>query len=126
MINSSQGQPRRCENGQGNVPLSLEDEEIRNHRKDWWGHKIGKKRSKAIRICTLNVNSLGLSNQSLKDRAIQTYMEEKDIDLMSLTETNVKWSMIEEKDRIWARVGSWFEKARVAVGCNKKKLKDLN
>lgn len=64
------------------------------------------------------MNSLGLSNQSLKDREIRAYMEEADIDVMSLTETNVKWSLVEEKDRIWARVSSWFENVRVAVGYN--------
>jgi hypothetical protein len=45
-------------------------------------------------------------------------MDEKEIDIMSITETNVKWSMLEEKDRIWSRVSPWFEHCSIAVGCN--------
>ena len=73
---------------------------------------------KTIRVCSVNVNSLGLSKHSPKDKEIKQFIDTYDVDIMCLTEVNVKWSLLEAEDKIWDRTSHWFENIKLGVGFN--------
>ena len=76
------------------------------------------KPSKTIRVCSVNVNSLGLTKHSPKDKEIKQFIDTYDVDIMCLTEVNVKWSLLEVEDTIWDRTSHWFENIKLGDGFN--------
>ena len=106
------------EQSQCNNPAQRQGNSQGNRCKDWWGNKLTKKKSKTIRVCTVNINSLGLTKTSPKDIEIRKFMENFDVDIMCLTEVNAHWSLIEPEDKIWDRTALWFENVRLGVGYN--------
>lgn len=47
-------------------------------------------------------------------------MNETEVDIMDLTETNVCWSRVDTRDIIWERARMWFEGVNLLVAYNTK------
>lgn len=79
---------------------------------------MAKRASNTTRICALNVNGIGVHYKSEKSRALQRWMEDNKADVMCLSETNVNWSKVKNKDTIWERTKGWFEHRVLGVSYN--------
>ena len=79
---------------------------------------MAKRAANITRICALNVNGIGVHYNSEKSGALQRWMEDNKADVMCLSETNVNWSKVKNKDTIWERTKSWFEHRALGVSYN--------
>ena len=77
-----------------------------------------RKRPNMIRIALLNINHIGQTCKSPKSEALREFIEEKDVDIIGMSELGVNWRKIEEKHSLWERTESWFSMRRIAVGYN--------
>ena len=47
-------------------------------------------------------------------------MELEDVDVLGLSEVNINWDMVEQKDNIWERTEGWFENIKLTAAHNKR------
>ena len=79
---------------------------------------MASKKSNTTRICSINVNGIGVRSTSEKSKALQRWMDSKKVDVMCISETNVNWSRVRTKDTFWERKKGWFEHRAVGVSYN--------
>ena len=77
-----------------------------------------KKRANTTRVCAINVNGIGAKNKSEKSLALQKWMEQQRVDVMCISEVNVNWAKVRNKDSLWERTKSWFEHRVIGVSYN--------
>ena len=119
MSNDTQNSPRRSrERSPGKT--TNDKNHNRDQYPDYWGYKLGKKKSNTTRICLVNINGVGMKKNSKKSEEVRMFMEEHSVDVMGLAETNVKWSKVRASDTLWDRTKSWFEHRALAVSYNMK------
>ena len=101
---------------------NIEDHPLQNHRKkkwkEYWGDRMKQKKSNMIRIAVLNINHIGQMCNSPKSEALREFIEDKDVDIIGLSELGVNWKKLEEKHSLWERTEPWFSMRRLAVGYN--------
>ena len=85
---------------------------------NWWGHWLKQKNQNRVRICAVNINGIGLSRDSVKSHNIRQFMELEDVDIMGISEVNIHWDKIGQKDGIWERTEGWFENISVSPAYN--------
>jgi hypothetical protein len=78
------------------------------------------KRDDISRVGLLNFSGFTLSACSLKDDQLRKFMEEKDVDVMMLPETNVCWHKLYQGNRLHERTFGWFEDIHRAYAYNYK------
>ena len=62
--------------------------------RDHWGHIMRKKKEKMIRIVFVNINRIGLYARDPKSEDLRQFIQEKQIDVMGIVETNVHWGKV--------------------------------
>ena len=70
------------------------------------------------RICAININGIGTKAKSEKSEALRRWIEAKQVDVTCISETNVNWSKLRNKDTLWERTREWFEHRIVGVSYN--------
>ena len=55
-----------------------------------------------------------------KSADVREWLNVSDVDIMGMTETNVNWSKVDKKDKIWQRIRGWFESLDLSVAYNCK------
>ena len=71
-----------------------------------------------MRISFVNVNGIGSYRGHKKSKGIRHYIQQMEIDVMGLAETNVNWGKVRSKDTLWDRTKSWAENRRIGVSFN--------
>ena len=79
---------------------------------------MAKKKANTTRICAINVNGIGVSSKSEKSQALRRWMDDKKVDVICISETNVNWSRVRTKDTFWERTKGWFEHRVLGVSYN--------
>ena len=86
--------------------------------KDHWGHKMKKKGEKAVRIAFVNVNGIGTHARNERSEGIRRFIQEKEIDVMGVAETNVHWGKVASHQTLWDRTKRWTPNRRLGVAYN--------
>lgn len=117
MCSQEQGPSRRREKDQCKLRRTRPSGN-RRETDEWWGHRLQKKEQNVVRICALNINGLGLSRNSVKNHDIRQHMELEEVDIMGISEVNIHWDKVEQRDSIWERTEGWFENVSVSPSYN--------
>ena len=84
-----------------------------------YGAFLGPKNKNSFRIALQNVGGLPVySYQEEENRGIFQAFVLNEADIQALTETNVHWRMVEEDDRLYSRMGSWFQSLHMSLAYN--------
>ena len=86
--------------------------------KDYWGHKMKKKREKTVRIAFVNVNGIGMYARDARSEDIRRFIQEKEVDVMGIAETNVHWGKVHAYHSLWDRTKRWSSDRRLGVAYN--------
>ena len=77
---------------------------------------MGKKRVDSIRLCFQNTNGLPLYSAHGKNGEIYQFLENKEVDVMAMSETNVCWHKLVPEHRWKQRTRSWFRRSGSTLG----------
>ena len=82
----------------------------------YWGDALDAqaKDSQHCRIGFVNINGLGLTSRSPKNREFYSMISNYQFDIFGLAETNVNWSAIPIQDRLYERSRSWWRVRHVS------------
>ena len=84
-----------------------------------YGAFLGPKNKNSFRIALQNVGGLPVYSSSIEEnRAIFNAFAINEADIQVLTETNVHWRMLEEDDRLYSRMGSWYQSLHMSLAYN--------
>ena len=106
MCSTQENYPRRRREGRSS---QNDTETTLNCRppQDHWGHKMKKKKEKMIRIVFVNINGIGMYARDKKSEDMRKFIQEKDIDVMGIAETNVHWGKVHACHTLWDRTKQW-------------------
>ena len=90
----------------------------RRQPKDYWGHKLRKKKKKIVRIAFVNVNGIGMSARDVKSEEVRKFIQNKTVDVMGIAETNVHWGMVHANHSLWDRTKRWSSNRKLGVAYN--------
>ena len=109
LMNSTQeNYPRRRREGSiGKNDMEITQPPNRRPPQDHWGHKMKKKKEKMIRIAFVNTNGIGMYARDGRSEDIRRFIQEKDIDVMGIAETNVHWGKVHACHTLWDRTKRW-------------------
>ena len=84
-----------------------------------WGDKLQRKNDKNIRIGFQNINGFGY-NQTNENKAeeILACINQKQMDVFAMVETNTNWRKVKKRYGIWSRTAGWFEQQKVVAHHN--------
>ena len=82
-----------------------------------------RKKGKNKRLLLHNTGGIGFVTDSrlretLKSEKLKTLVNNYDVDVICLTETNKDWRKVDQSNTIWNGTGSWRKSRRVQVGHN--------
>lgn len=87
--------------------LQLQNNDERNDLH--WGDKISNKLDHHLRIGCRNINGMPLSSIHSKNDEIVRDINATQFDIFGMTETNINWRKLEDKDRLHGRMRGRFE-----------------
>ena len=119
MCSTEQSFPRRRREG-SRTRNDEEDTQPLNRRppKDYWGHKMKKKGEKTVRLAFVNVNGIGIYARDARSEDLRRFINEKDVDVMGIAETNVHWGKVHAYHSLWDRTKRWSSNRRIGVAYN--------
>ena len=71
------------------------------------GDHCGTKCGSCIRIVSQNINGLGQSTTSLKEKRLKNFALDKEIDILGVQEFNVCWNKVKNTNKVWDRFRGW-------------------
>ena len=83
-----------------------------------WGNKIFFKNNDVIRLSFQNINGFLAGEEGFKAEKIQGYMEENQVDVFCLAETNTNWRLISKTNSLEEKVRGWFKNKKVITTYN--------
>ena len=76
------------------------DRQVPNRSEGWRGNVCEKKGDNCIRIMTQNINSIGIDTNLHKINEIKGIVEDQEIDIIGIQETNVCWYNCQHKEKL--------------------------
>ena len=114
--------PQRCEEQPRDETTGRRRDQ--NHRTEIFGNQITHKREGMVRILLHNTTGIGFctterSRETQKMEKLRNFVQQHQIDILSLTETNRNWSQEIEENTIWTAIRKWRSEARTYAAYNK-------
>ena len=86
---------------------------------DFWGDSILHVTSSShLRVATININGLPKDVQHVKNDTLRESIDRYKIDVLGLSEINVKWDRIYPSNRLKQRVSRWWEHCHCSYAYN--------
>ena len=83
-----------------------------------WGDNINSKQKLHFRILTININGLPQQQQHPKYGIIREQVAKCKVDILGLSETNLKWNQFSTYDRLSQRTSKWWENTHCSYSYN--------
>ena len=94
---------------------------LKRDKHEHWGNKMKTKNKKVVRLLLNNVNGIGQHRGGMKDEIMRDFMDKWDVDIACITEPNVHWGKVPNKDNWFERSAGWFESRRLAVSYHQER-----
>ena len=116
---SKQGGRSRTVEPTNNPILEAPGEDTSSDENNIYGAFLGPKHKNSFRIALQNVGGLPVYSYHEEDnRAVFQAFTLNDADIQALTETNVHWRMLDIDDRLYSRMGAWFQSLHMSLAYN--------
>ena len=89
-----------------------------NHNKMTWGDNINIKHKSHFRILTVNINGLPQNRSHPKYGIIREQTNKYQVDILGLSELNLKWNKFSTYDRFTQRTSKWWENTHCSYSYN--------
>ena len=83
-----------------------------------FGDTLGNRKEKILRLCHLNVNGIPELKDDVKNDSLRQAINEHEIQILGLSETNRCWHLLEEENRWKPRIKGWWESAQSTIAYN--------
>jgi hypothetical protein len=111
--NSSTGKNNRSQQPSLNF-----NESNRLQTSDRFGDNISVKNKKTLRIALQNIGGFPTKSNDIKEDYIRSGLNNWDIDIFGLVETNLDWCLQSEDNKLWSRTRDWWEHLHIAYAHN--------
>ena len=72
----------------------------------------------STRILAININGIGVTRSNEKCTSLRRYIQEHQVDVTCISETNVNWAKLRTMNTLWDRTKGWFEHRIIGVAYN--------
>jgi hypothetical protein len=83
--------------------------------------EIDYKLKHTLRVCFININGIPKSANHPKNKEIYNAIENNNIDIIGMTETNIAWNKIDQTDRWREQTIGWWESTHTSIAYNIKR-----
>jgi hypothetical protein len=111
--NSSKGKDERSQQ-----PSLQQGEFSRLQPSDRFGDDIPVKNKGTLRIALQNIGGFPMKSNDIKEDYIRHGLNNWDIDIFGLVETNIDWRLQSEESKLWSRTCEWWEHLHISFSHN--------
>lgn len=87
-----------------------DDDNINNQTSDHCGHELNHiDNDTTLRVGFININGIPQQNTHLKNKQIFNAVQDSEIDILGMTESNVNWNKMQSAHRWNTRINNWWE-----------------
>ncbi len=86
-----------------------------------WGDNISSnKDNNIIRIMFQNIGGLGYNHENSKAESLKNFMNQYEVDIMTMAEVNVNWRRVTRQYSIYDLANQWFESKTISFAYNQR------
>ena len=114
-------QPRQLSNPQRD--MLIDDDGVSNStisHDEYFGEEVSLRCDKILRIGHININGIPESKEDSKNDRIRQAINDHDMQIIGISETNRCWHLLNEEDRWISRIKGWWETSKSSVAYNVK------
>ena len=98
----------------------MEDNPDNTSETAYFRDKLTQKKHNTLRIGFLNINGLPNTRDHTKNRILFEYIEDQDLDLLGMAETNKCWHTLPQQDSWKNRTIGWWKASKTTLAYNSK------